>query len=157
MGELLTAVRRRCPAPRPIGPSACGRILETDDPVCAEHAAADPHRVCGPPAGSGSARPPCGAWPLIGLPFCATHDPQLREERRLARESVVGQLTPWCGRTLAGAKAPVLARVIDGLVISQAVMAEAVLGALRTWDGARWGGSSGELMATGYPSKRPPH
>jgi hypothetical protein len=28
MGEALTAIRRRCPAPRPIGPLACGRNLE---------------------------------------------------------------------------------------------------------------------------------
>jgi hypothetical protein len=56
-----------------------------------------------------------------------------REERRLSRESQLA-----CVReALHGAKAPVLARVIDQLVTTQRVRAEDVTGLLRTWNGAR--------------------
>jgi hypothetical protein len=83
-----------------------------------------------------SGRPPCKAWPLIGLPFCADHDPQLREERRLAWEGVTGQLAR-VREALQDATAPVLARVIDQLVTSQRVRADDVTSLLRTWSAAR--------------------
>jgi hypothetical protein len=127
---------RRCPAPRPIGLSACGRQLEPGARRCDLHRETDPERVCGAPAGSGPEKPPCRAWPLRGLPFCPVHDPRLKEERRLERESVTGQLAR-VREALSEAKAPVLARVIDQLVTTQRVRADDVTMLLRTWSSAR--------------------
>lgn len=127
---------RRCPAPRPIGPGSCGHLIKNGAPVCDAPRETDPKRVCGAPAGSGPDKPPCRAWPLKGLPFCELHDPQLREERRLERESVTGQLAR-VREALHDADKPVLARVIDQLVTTQRVQAEDVTMLLRTWGAAR--------------------
>jgi hypothetical protein len=81
-----------CPAPRPRG-SACGWHLYPDQRLCLRHQAADPKRQCQAKArGLHGEQVPCRAWPLVGLPFCHAHDPQLKTERKVRRESVPGKL-----------------------------------------------------------------
>ena len=94
--KITSAPFGTCPAPMIRSPKPCGRWRPSAGArTCDAHAGTDPKGRCADesprPTGTGApAR--CHAWPLVGLPFCAAHDPAAKAARQAARTSAARQL-----------------------------------------------------------------
>ena len=76
-----------CTAPKILSATPCRRRVATPGTaVCSWHLGTDPERRCQGEARERSGdRVTCHAWPLVGVPYCAAHDPQERARRRQTR------------------------------------------------------------------------
>ena len=132
---MATAPFGTCPAKKILTPTPCGSALLPGAAVCLRHAGTDPERRCqGDARGARGDRVGCWAWPLVGLPFCAAHDPQRKELRRQERAAGDAQLERV--RThVRTASAEVLGGVLERLLLEHKVKAadvEAAFGTDRT-------------------------
>ena len=76
-----------CNAPKILSAAPCRqRVAAPGAGVCVRHLGTDPERRCQGEARERSGdRVTCYAWPLVGVPYCAAHDPEELERRRQAR------------------------------------------------------------------------
>jgi hypothetical protein len=76
-----------CHAPKILSTAPCGRRVATPGTrLCTRHLGTDPERRCQSEGRERLGnRVTCYAWPLVGLPYCAAHDPEELQRRREAR------------------------------------------------------------------------
>ena len=76
-----------CSAPKLQSAAPCReRVVAPGAGVCGRHLGTDPERRCqGQTRARSGDRVTCYAWPLVGVPYCAAHDPQQLKRRRQER------------------------------------------------------------------------
>jgi hypothetical protein len=87
MRRAAAAPTEVCHAPKILSGARCGRRVATPGTrMCTRHLGTDPERRCqGEARARSGPRVPCYAWPLVGVPYCAAHDPEELKRRRQAR------------------------------------------------------------------------
>jgi len=124
-------VPRTCPAPKVFG-GPCRHILEGPEIRCPAHHGADATRQCAAVLGKNGTSRRCAAWPMPGLPFCASHDPVTVTLRREEQQSARARIAK-VRQAVAAASPLVRERVLDLLVAEHQVDVGAVEAAVRAY------------------------